>query len=60
MVFNTNDKLCHIILYHVHLAMNGARTLVAIGTDYTGSCKSNYHTITTTISLGSGTVPITP
>jgi hypothetical protein len=23
-------------------------TLVVIGTDYTGSCKSNYHTITVT------------
>jgi hypothetical protein len=30
-------------------------TLVVIGTDYIGSCKSNYHTITTTtapISVG--------
>jgi hypothetical protein len=26
-------------------------TLVVIGTDYTGSCKSNSHTITTTITL---------
>ena len=26
-------------------------TLVVIGTDYTGSCKSNYHTITTTMAL---------
>jgi len=25
--------------------------LVVIGTDYTGSCKSNYHTITTTDAL---------
>ena len=25
-------------------------TLVVIGTDYTGSCKSNYHTITTTVA----------
>jgi hypothetical protein len=24
------------------------KTLVVLGTDYTGSCKSNYHTITTT------------
>jgi hypothetical protein len=46
-----------IILYRVHLAMNeytspwtGFRltTLVVMGTDCTGSCKSNYHTITTT------------
>ena len=40
-------------LYHmsrVHLAMNGVRThnLMEIGTDCTGSCKSNYHAITTT------------
>ena len=25
----------------------GIRTLVVIGSDYIGSCKSNYHTITT-------------
>ena len=33
------DKLYHIMLYQVHLAT----TLVVIGTDCTGSCKSNYH-----------------
>ena len=27
-------------------------TLVMIDTDYTGSCKSNYHTITTTTAPG--------
>ena len=38
------------MLYWVHLAMNRVRltALVVIGTDCTGSCKSNYHTITTT------------
>ena len=43
--------LYHIILYLVHrLAWVGFEltTLHVIGTDYIGSYKSNYHTITTT------------
>jgi len=45
-----NDKLYHLKLYGVHFAWVGFEltTLVVIGTDCTGSCKSNYHTITTT------------
>ena len=43
------DKLYHIMLYQVHFISAGFEltTLVLIGTGCTGSCKSNYHTITT-------------
>ena len=45
------ETLYHIMLYRVHLAWTGFEltTLVVVVTDYTGSCKSNYHTIMTTI-----------
>jgi hypothetical protein len=45
------DKLNHIMLYGVHLAwaVFELTTLVVIGTDSTGSCKSNYHTIRTKV-----------
>ena len=43
------DKLCHIMLYRVHLSWAGFELtmLVVIGTDCIGSCKSKYHTIAT-------------
>ena len=43
------DKLYRLMLYQVHLHRAGFEltTLVVIGSDCIGSCKSNYHTITT-------------
>ena len=42
------DKLYHIMLYTSLWAGFELTTSVVIGTDCIGSCKSNYHTITTT------------
>ena len=42
------DKLYLTMLYRVHRAMNELATLVVIGTDCTGSCKSNYNMNTAT------------
>ena len=44
------DKLYHIMLYRIPLVCAGFEItpLVVIDTDSTVSCKSNYHTITTT------------
>ena len=45
------EKLFHIMLYRIYLAWAGFEltTLGVIGADYIDSCKSNYHTIMTTM-----------
>ena len=47
------DKLDRIMVYQVHIAWAGFELtmLAVIGTDCIGSCKSNYHMITTTAAL---------
>ena len=48
-LMQVTDKLYHIMLHLVNLTRVGFEltTLVVIGTDCKGSCKFNYHTITT-------------
>ena len=45
------NKLYHIMLYTSPCSRFELTTLVVIGTDCIGSCKSNYHTITATTAL---------
>ena len=47
-ISQVTDKLYHIMLYTSPWSRFELTTSVVIGTDYTGSCKSNCHTITTT------------
>ena len=49
----TTDKLYHIMLYTSPWSRFELTTSVVIGTDWLGSCKSSYHTITATKSPSS-------
>ena len=48
-LLQVTEKLFHIMLYTSPWSRFELTTLVVIGTDCIGSCKSNYHTITTTM-----------
>ena len=45
VLLQVTDKLYHIKLYTLPQSRFELKTLVVIGTDFVGSCKSNYHTI---------------
>ena len=49
-LLQVTDKLYHIMLYILPWSRFELTTSVVIGTDYIGSCKSNYDTITATNS----------
>ena len=50
-LLQVTDKLHHIMLYTSPRSRFELTTSVVIGTDYIGSCKSNYHTITATTEV---------
>ena len=53
-LLQVTDKRYHIMLYTSPRAGFELTTSVAIGTNCIGSCKSNYHTITSTMAPGLG------